>query len=241
MNYLKKTTLLIFAVLIISSLSSCFGLKLTDEMQQGIDAYLEAVSKSECRTEGKIKVTSVSDDTAIEFNSTESIIECEYKVKNNTVIYTRTDFLNGEKAAEYKCDGQKVMYREKDSDEWIDKTEENAAFISPETNPLTTLALFRVDSNKKVRTDYMTDIKYNSSPDENGYTSVEFTLKDSTVSDILKYNKVKGIVRSSAGHTRTYYIDSEGYISKIEVSTVQKILNNGKEGYYSTEMTVLCE
>lgn len=113
-------------------------------------------------------------------------------------------------------------------------------FWSAQTNPLTTLSLFRVDSKYKVRTDYMTDIKYNSVPDENGYTSVEFTLKDSTVSDILDYNKARGIVRRSAGHTRTYYIDSSGYIAKIVVLTNQVVFNNGKEGSYNTEMTVVC-
>lgn len=238
-NCLKKITAIIVSATALLSFASCSGLKVTEQMQSGIDAYIGAVSMAESKTAGKVKVTSVTDDSAIEFKRTESVIEFDYTVEDGKVVYTRSDFIDGVKAAEYSCDGQQVMCRENGGD-WADKTEESKDFLSPQTNPLTTLSLFRVDSKKRVRTEYMTDIKYDPAPDKDGYTSVEFTLKDSTVSDILGYNKVRGIVRNSAGHVRTYYIDSSGCIAKIVISTVQQVLNNGKEGYYTTEMTVLC-
>ena len=241
MKYIKKTAMLIIAVLVILLLPSCSGIKLDDNMKAGIDSYISAVEKSEKRPAGNVTVVSTCEDNAIEFKNTESVIECSYEVRDGKVIYSRSDTLNDKLAGEYESDGTKVMYREAGSSEWVDKTEENKKFLSQETNPLTTLSLFRVDSKHKVNTDYITDIKYNSVPDENGLTSVEFTLKDSTVSDVLSYSKVKGIVRSSAGHVRTYYIDGDGYISRITVSTVQIIFNNGKEGSYRTDMTVTCK
>ena len=241
MNYKKKIVFIITALFALILITSCSELKLTEQMQAGVDVYIEAVSKHANKTAGKIKVISVSDDSAIEFKSTKSVIECEYTVNDGNVIYTRTDYLDGKKTSEYQCDGESVMCLVAGSSDWVDKTEENAVFLSADTNPLTTLSLFRVDNDFQVRTDYLTDIQYNSQPDENGYVTVRFTLKDSTVSNVLSYNKVKGIVRSSAGHTRTYYIDGDGDIAKIVVSAVQKILNNGKEGYYTTEITVLCE
>ena len=240
MKLLKKVLSVMMMCAAIVSLSSCSDLKVKEQMQEGIDAYIAAVAKSEKRESGSVKVVSLSKDNAIEFKNTESVIECDFTVTDGKVSYTRSDYLNGEKAAEYKCDGNIVLHRNNDGEAWTDRTEENSSFLSAQTNPLTTLSLFRVDSKYKVRTDYMTDIKYNSVPDENGYTSVEFTLKDSTVSDILDYNKARGIVRRSAGHTRTYYIDSSGYIAKIVVLTNQVVFNNGKEGSYNTEMTVVC-
>ena len=240
MNYKRKISWTIISVSVLILLSSCSSLKITEHMQEGIDVYTEAVTKSESREEGTVSVLSVVDDNAIEFKHTESLIECDYTVSEGKVNFSRTDYLNGEMTLQYQCDGNTVMCLDKKTNEWTDKTEENYSFISPQTNPLITLSLFRVDSNKKINTNHITDIQYNSTPDQDGNVTVQFTLKNSTITDIMGYNKVKGIVRNSAGHVRTYYIDSDGYISKIVISAVQKIYNNGKEGYYTTEMTVTC-
>lgn len=229
---------LIFCLVVILSMSSCNSLKITEEMQAAIDMYISAVEKSMKRTEGEMTVTSKLDDSAVEFKTTESVIEYSFNVENEKVIYERVDKLNGQENAKYKCDGTKVEAYNFETQTWEDKTEANEAFLKVDTNPLVSLSLFRVDSNLKVRTDYMTDIKSYS---EDDFTVVEFTLDDSTVSDILQYSKADGIVRKSAGHTRSYYIDENGYISKIIVSTVQLFYSNGEEGVYTTEMTVLCK
>lgn len=228
----------IMCFVILLGISSCSSLKVTEEIQTAIDLYTEAVKKSETRQSGNINVISIAEDSAIEFKTTESVIDCDYKVDNGKVIYERTDTLNGEESAKYTCDGVNVKAYNYDTEVWEDKTEQNADFIDASTNPLVTLSLFRVDSNYKIRTDYMTDIK---SYETDGLTAVEFTLKDSTVSDVLQYYKADGIVRQSAGHTRTYFINDDGYIEKIIVSTVQLLYSNGKEGSYKTEMTVICK
>ena len=124
------------------------------------------------------------------------------------------------------------------TESWIDETEDNKSYMSSGSNPLTSLSLFRIDSKLKIKTDYLTDIKQYESGD---FTVVEFTLKDSTVSVVLSYYKADGIVRKSAGHTRSYFIDSDGYISKIIISTTQKMYSNGEEGTYNTEMVVECK
>lgn len=235
---MRKIICFILCLGLLLSFTSCSSLKVTEEIQTAIDLYTEAVKKSENRQSGNINVVSVAEDSAIEFKTTESVINCDFTVSNGKVIYERTDTLNGVESAKYTCDGETVKSFNYDTEVWEDKTEQNANFIDASTNPLVTLYLFRVDSNYKIRTDYMTDIK---SYEEDGLTAVEFTLKDSTVSDVLQYYKADGIVRQSAGHTRTYYINGEGYIEKIVVSTVQLLYSNGKEGSYKTEMTVLCK
>lgn len=106
----------------IVSLSSCSDLKVTEQMQAGIDAYIAAVAKSEKRESGSVKVVSLSKDNAIEFKNTESVIECDFTVTDGKVSYTRSDYLNGEKAAEYKCDGNIVLHRNNDGEAWTDRT-----------------------------------------------------------------------------------------------------------------------
>ncbi len=232
-----------FATAVVASLllCSCSGLKVTEQMQAGIDLYTKAVENTEGKTSGKVSVTSVIKDNAIEFKNSESLIEYEYTVKDGAVLFTRTDYIDGVKDCEYVSDGITVKKKTEQSSEWEDVTEDNKIYLSPETNPLSTLSFFRVDSKHRIRTDYMTDIVYNSAPDENGCQSVKFTLKDSTVTDVLSYNKVKGIVRNSAGHTREYFIDESGNIAKVVISTAQQVFNNGKEGSYTTDITVVCE
>lgn len=133
-------------------------------------------------------MTSVADDSAIEFKRTESVIEFDYTVEDGKVVYTRSDFIDGVKTAEYSCDGQQVMCRETAATGRI-KRRKARIFSHRRQILLQRCPIFRVDSKKRVRTEYMTDIKYDPAPDKDGYTSVEFTLKDSTVSDILGYNK----------------------------------------------------
>lgn len=235
---MRKIISTFLCVILMFSVVSCSSLKITEEIQSAIDLYTEAVKLSETRTSGNIKVTSVLQDSAIEFKTTESVIDFTFETDNGAVSFERTDTLNGEESAKYTCDGNTVKFYNYETNEWEDKTEQNRDFLTADTNPLITLSLFRVDSKYKIRKDYMTDIK---SYEKDGFTVVEFVLKDSTVSDVLKYYKADGIVRKSAGHTRSYYIDSEGYIVKVVVSTVQIMISNGKEGLYTTEMTVICE
>ena len=70
------------------------------------------------------------------------------------------------------------------------------------------------------------------------YTVITFTLNDKSVSTVLSYTKAKGIVRESAGHTRSYYIDSEGNLCKIQIDAAQKIASNGETNDYTTSITV---
>lgn len=237
MKIIRLISVVILLVMLLC-LCSCNSLKVTPEMQTAIDIYINAVKLSAAKTSGAVNVTSVLNDSAIEFKTSESVIDFTYKVEEGKVIYNRTDTLDGKEVAIYECDGTSVKVFDPDTGNWEDKTEQNKDFLSSATNPLISLSLFRVDNNFKVRTDYMTDIKSYS---EDGCSVIEFVLDDSTVTDILKYNKADGIVRQSAGHVRKYYISDDGYIEKIVVSTVQLLYSNGEEGVYSSEMTVTCK
>lgn len=97
MKLLKKVLSVMMMCAAIVSLSSCSDLKVTEQMQAGIDAYIAAVAKSEKRESGSVKVVSLSKDNAIEFKNTESVIECDFTVTDGKVSYTRSDYLNGEK------------------------------------------------------------------------------------------------------------------------------------------------
>ena len=234
---IKTFTALLSAVVLICC-TSCSSLEITDEMQQAMDKYISAVSLSEAKTSGKVTFSSVINDNALEFKTTETVVDYEYKVNDGVVSFTRIDTVDGVENSKYISDGITVQKYNYESGEWSDVTEENNDYLAPDTNPFITLSLFRVDSKKKIRTDYLTDITMSQ---QNGVTAVCFTLKDSTVSDVLDFYKADGIVRESAGHNRTYYINSEGYIEKIVISTVQKIISNGEAGEYTTEMIVTCE
>lgn len=217
---------------------SCSSLKITEEMQQAMDKYSEAVALSETKTSGKVTFSSVIDDKALEFKTTKTTVSYEYEVVEGNVSFTRVDTVDGVENVKYISDGVSVQKYDYKSGEWSDATEENKDYLSASKNPFVTLSLFRVDSKQKIRTDYLTDIVMTQT---DGVTAVSFKLKDSTVSDVLGFYKADGIVRKSAGHDRTYYINSDGYIEKIVISTVQDIISNGEVGKYTTEMTVICE
>lgn len=226
---------LVLVIVLMFSLSSCNSFKITDEMQISVDKYISAVSSFSENTSGKLKVTTLIEDNAIEFKTTESVIEYEYTVNDDKVTFSRKDYIDGKESASFKADGETVLSFDYESQEWIDKTEENKSFLSVKNNPFITLSLFRIDNNYKVKANYLSDIAERK---EGEFTVVEFTLKDSTVSTVLGYNKVDGIVRNSAGHTRGYYLNSDGQLEKIVIVALQSVFNNGKEGSYKSTITV---
>ncbi len=226
---------LIFIVIILLSLSSCNSFKITDEMQLSVDKYISAVSSFSEKLSANLNVTTVIEDDAIEFKTTKSIIEYEYTVNKEKVSFLRKDYLNGTENASFKSDGDKVMSFDYELQDWVDKTEENTAFLSVKNNPFVTLSLFRIENNYKVKANYLSNIAERT---DGEYNVIEFTLKDSTVSTVLGYNKADGIVRNSAGHTRSYYIDSKGELKKIIIVAMQNVVNNGKEGTYKSTITV---
>lgn len=217
---------------------SCSDLKITEDMQKAIDVYTQAVAQSETRSEGKVVFNSVTDDKALEFKRTQTTVNFEYTVKDGKVSFTRTDLLDGTESAKYQSNGSTVEKFDYSNSTWIDATEENKDLLTASSNPFITLSLFRVDNKLRLRTDYLKDI---TMTDENDVKVVTFTLKDSTVSDVLAFYKADGIVRESAGHTRKYYINSKGYIEKIIINTTQQIITNGTAGDYVTEMIVECK
>ena len=231
-----KVMVFVVSLVCLLACSSCSGLKLTPEMEESIDMYTDAVSSAEKAKGGRISVVSVIDDDAIEFKTTETTIDFEYSVEGDKVIFERFDTLNGEKTAKYKCDGNKIEVYDFDKEKWSDTTDQNKEYLDVKKNPLTSLTLFRVDSNKKVDTNLLTDIKRFT---EDEYTVIEFTLKDESVSSVMSYTKADGIVRESAGHTRSYYLDEKGELVKINIEAVQDIITNGTSNKYTTKMTVL--
>jgi len=232
-----KSKLLLFLLIAICliSMSSCSGLKITPEIQATIDKYISAVSSFAENESGTVKITTVQEDKAIEFKTTESVIDYNYTVADQKVSFERKDYLDGKENASYKCDGNSVLMYDYSAEDWVDKTKENSVFLSSKNNPITTLSLFRVDSKYKVKAKNFTEITEST---EGDYTVIKFSLDDSTVSTVLSYNKADGIVRTSAGHTRSYYLDSDGNIKKIVIEALQNVVNNGNEGSYKSAITV---
>ena len=237
-NKQNKFSLIILCIFILLFICGCSDLKITEDMQQAIDVYTQAVAQSETRSEGKVVFNSVTDDKALEFKRTQTTVNFEYTVKNGAVCFTRSDFLDGTESAKYRSDGSIVEKFDYSNSTWVDVTEENKDLLKASANPFITLSLFRVDNKLRLRTDYLKDI---TMTDENGVKVITFTLKDKTVSDVLAFYKADGIVRESAGHTRKYYISSDGYIEKIIINTTQQIITNGTAGEYITEMVVECK
>ncbi len=230
-----RVLVVLIICVILFSLSSCDSFKITDDMQVSVDKYISAVSSFTEKISGNLKVTSVIEDNAIEFKTTESIIEYDYTINDKKVSFSRKDYSDKKETASFKTDGDKILSFDYTTQEWIDKTEENASFLTVENNPFVTLSLFRIENNYKVKASYLSNIVEKV---EGEYTVVEFTLKDSTVSTVLGYNKADGIVRNSAGHTRSYYINSNGELEKIVIVALQDVVNNGDEGTYKSTITV---
>ena len=225
---MKKAVVIILLILIIP-LSGCSGLKVTPQMQEGIDAYLAAINAAASRTSGKVVVDMLIDDQAVEFQKKEDVIVFDYRVEDGKVIFSRTESQDGVLLASYECDGETV--RRLSSGEETDVTEGFESYLSAATNPLVTLSLFRVDSKNRIRTDMLENIEYT------GGSTVKFTLKNSAVDTVLGYTKAKGIVRKSGSQSYTYTI-SEGMVTAIVVDSEQVFYSNGKEGNYKITINV---
>ena len=229
----KVVFLLIIACMCLCT--SCSSFKFSPETEGYRDEYLNAVAKAEKAISGEIKVTSVLVDEAIEFKTTESIIDYKYSINDGKVVFEREDYVDGKLSSKFESDGNSVKQFDLTDEKWVDKTEENAVFLLADKNPFATLSLFRVDNNKKVKTSYLSDVRKRT---DGEYTVIEFVLNDKSVSTVLGYTKADGIVRNSAGHTRSYFINSDGDLCKIVIEANQDVINNGKQGKYNSLMTV---
>lgn len=232
---MKRFISFFIIILMLLSLCSCYGLKVTPEIEGYIEQYKKAVDSTTEKQHGKVKVTSVNTDNAINFNTTTSVIEFEYTIDNDRVLFNRNDYLNGELGAVYICDGKKISVQNGIENEFKDVTEQNKTFLSKDKNPFISLTLFRVDSNGKIDNSVLKDVKQYA---EDGYSVIEFELSDKAVSTVLGYTKADGVVRKSSGHTRKYYVNENSEICKIQIDANQKIISNGVEGEYITTMTV---
>lgn len=232
---MKRVISFIFLVLILISLCSCSGLKITSEIEGYIELYKKAIENTTVKQQGEVKVTSVTNDNAIEFTTTTSLIEFDYYIKDDKVVFNRNDHVNDELLAVYICNGDEILVKNDAEAEFKDATKQNESFLYVDKNPFITLSLFRVDSNGKIDSSVLNNIKQYT---EDEYTVVEFVLSDKAVSTVLGYTKADGVVRKSSGHTRKYYIDSNNNVCKIQIDASQKIISNGVEGDYITSMTV---
>ena len=237
---MKKIKLIFvsFCTILLLIISGCSSLEITDEMRSAMDLYKQAVSLTEQKNTGTVKFESITDDNALEFKKTSTSVHFNFEVVDGTVKFDRTDYTDGSEVAKYVSDGTSVKSYDYNADVWNDVTELHSDFLKPQSNPFITLNLFRIDNKLRIREDYLTDIKTYT---ENELTVVEFKLKDKTVSDVFDFYKADGIVRESAGHTRSYYINDLGIIEKVIIKTSQEVISNGVSGNYDTLMTVICE
>lgn len=231
----SKKFFLVLVLVCLFTVSSCSSFEITPDIQKSIDKYISAVMTFESFDKGDVKITTVQEDNSIDFKTTKSVIDYSFTIVDEKVVFERKDYLDDVENAHYKSDGEKVMSFDYENEEWVDKTKENASFLSAKTNPITSLSLFRVDNNYKIRSKNFSDI---SESQQGEYTVIKYVLDDGAVSSVLGLNKVDGIVRESAGHTRSYYIDAEGNLKKIVIEALQNVVNNGEKGNYKSIITV---
>ena len=240
---MKKFRVLLFCIiglLLITLLSGCNNFDDTPESNAALDAYIEAVKKSLERKSSTARIDVYISDNIIENTEKQSEIIFKYSINDEGLVsFEREDYTNNELTAQYRSDGYKVETFDMQSNQWVDSTEQNKAFLSEKTNSITNMQLFRVDNNLKINKRFLSTASI--SEWENGGVCVKIVLDDKQVSNVMELYEAKGYIRKSSGQTREYYINDQGIITMIKINTSQQIQHNAEFGSIVNNMTITYE
>ncbi|MBQ6824306.1 MAG: hypothetical protein IJP27_06620 [Clostridia bacterium] len=232
---MKKTVAILLLVGMLLGLCSCNSFKDTPETDAAFDAYEAAVRQTIAHKKGALTVVTENKDT-VENTETLGVIEYTFATdEENKVSFERNDFTNGDLVASYYGDGVAAFQMDMTSGEWVDVTEESKAMLSHDQNYMNTLSLFRIDNQFRYSKHFYQSVTMEEAGEER---IVTFTLKNKAVSDMFSFSDEREIRRTQSAQSRSYYINSEGNLSKIVIDTQQDVVYKGTEGKLSNVITV---
>lgn len=210
------------------------GYEQTEATQAAVAAYTAAVEQSVAQTAGKIVITIHSNDTVVRKSETTERYEYTYTVENEN-----------DEHFDYRCydDENNLLNHYKTVDEngvgkVVDQLtgQENGQFQSyliHSKNPISTLQLFRMDSNYHLQQSAISAIKMEEK-DGTKIITVSFHGDKLTGTVIQSEN---GLNRTVTSHERVYTV-KDGKIAKIEIYDKENVHYNEETGTMDTDTIV---
>ena len=228
-----KKAFLAFCLIIALSLCGCShaGYEQTETTEAALEAYYAAIRESVAQREGEITISIRLEDTVVNQKTSTETYHYDYKVSDD-----------GSEWFDYKCydDTKKLIshYQVQDGStvQNMIKEEVQADFTSylrHNTNPISTLQMFRMDANFKVRHDTISAITMEQQGDQT-------LVKVSFHGDKLTGQTIKsegGLNRTVISHERTYTIQN-GRIIRIEIYDRENAQYDGRTGVMNTDTVV---
>ncbi len=236
---MKRVLSIWMICLMMLGLCGCDRFEDTPETDAAFAAYEAAIQQILACRSGAVSVQTVNKDTLENTEST-GVIEYSFSTdENNRVSFERKDYTNGELMASYYGDGTAAYQMDLTTDEWADVTESSKEMLDHKKNYMNTLSLFRIDSDFRYSKQYYESVVMKDG--ESGGKVITFTLKSSVISDMFSYTDDREMKREMTHQYRSYFIDDQGSLYKIEIDTSQNVSINEKSGVLSNFITVLVD
>ena len=236
---MKKLLSVFMIVLMTVGLCSCDRFEDTPETDAAFAAYEAAIQKILACKSGTVSVQTVNKDTLENTEST-GVIEYSFSTdESDKVNFERNDYTNGELVASYYGDGVSAYQLDLSTDQWVDVTESSEDMLNHKKNYMNTLSLFRIDSDFRYSKRYYESVVMEDGND--GGKIITVTLKSSVISDMFSYTDDRDLKREMTHQHRSYYLDAQGELYKIEIDSSQNVSINGTSGVLSNLITVLVD
>lgn len=228
---MKKAFCLLFLLpVILFSGCNTAGYTQTEETEKALETYYAAVRESVAQTGGAINVDIHMKDTVVSKKDASERYEYVYQVNGNKESFN------------YRCydaeDKLTAHYFTNTSDEVVDqltgeKTEKFAAYQNHQKNPISSLQLFRMDSNFKVQDATISSITMEQKAED---TLITVTFHGDKLTGLSIKNE-GGLYRTITSHKRIYTI-REGKIAKIEIYDRENAQYQNQTGTIDTDTVV---
>ncbi len=228
-----KKLICLCSLAVVLLLSGCYnrpGYAQTPETEKALETYYAAVKESIAQTAGTLNIDIRMKDTVV--SKKESKEHYEY-------TYTVTD---GTERFDYRCsdsEGKLTSHvATNDEGKVIDQLTGEAAtnfnaYLNHEKNPISTLQLFRMDSNYKVQDSTISAIKME---EKDGATLIKVSFHGDKLTSLSIKNQ-GGLSRTITSHERIYTI-RDGKIAKIEIYDRENAMYKGEKGTMDTDTIV---
>jgi len=228
-----KKLICLICLLPILLLSGCYntpGYEQTPETEKALATYYDAVRESVAQSKGKVIIDIAMKDTVVNKKESKEHYEYTYSVKDNTESF------------DYRCndsEGKLTAHVATNEDgKVIDQlTGEEApkynGYLNHEKNPISTLQLFRMDSNYKVQDATISAVKME---EKDGVITILISFHGDKLTNLSIKNQ-GGLMRSITSHERVYTIKN-GKIAGIEIRDRENAQYKGETGTMDTDTVV---
>lgn len=230
----KRICILLLAAVLLLSGCNQPGYEQTEATEKAIAAYTAAIEQSVAQKSGTISITIKSKDTVVSKTETTERYQYTYTVENEDDEHFdyRCYDAGDQLIAHYKtvAEGEVGKVIDQLTGEQNDQFK---TYLSHSKNPISTLQLFRMDSNYSLQHSTISSIVM----EENGETQIITVTFHGDKLTGLAIQSENGLNRRVTSHKRIYTI-KDGKMAKIEIYDRENVHYNEETGTMDTDTVV---